>query len=324
MAGSAVTTTTTTTNLELETPAQSSQSFAMIDQWQVQYARFINYSSSTLRRTHPSLTPIAKSRLRRGTWMSTVGGCLKLIYEQSSTGWDDAVLVLSLESRVLARFRWIELLLFQIVFLGTDVVPCRSKQQSPCIAYPVGFTGGALHLEDAFLMASSIVFIWFSCKGSRAVLIEKFALRFFTIYETDKFMNLVKEILENGRPKLLRCPEFYSELSSQAEDQGGLAVHSISTNPTELPSSVLNAAQDSESYERMRDYEAADAVSEFPPSFTELLKNCLPAVSEAEKPTESGADLKTQFMRYLEGTSFKELLATVENVVSEIGDDIVL
>ncbi|KAL0408579.1 UNVERIFIED_CONTAM: protein POOR HOMOLOGOUS SYNAPSIS 1 [Sesamum radiatum] len=103
MAGSAV----TTTNLELETPTQSSQSFAVIDQWQVQYARFINYRSSTLRRTHPSLTPIAKSRLRRGTWMSTVSGCLKLIYEQSSTGWDDAVLVLSLGSRVLVQMLYL-------------------------------------------------------------------------------------------------------------------------------------------------------------------------------------------------------------------------
>ncbi|XP_011071295.1 protein POOR HOMOLOGOUS SYNAPSIS 1 [Sesamum indicum] len=98
MAGSAM---TTTTNLELETPARSSQSFAVIDQWQVQYARFINYASSTLRRTHPSLTPVAKSRLRHGTWMSTVAGSLKLIYEQSSTGWDHAVLLLSLGSRVL-------------------------------------------------------------------------------------------------------------------------------------------------------------------------------------------------------------------------------
>ncbi|KAL0327287.1 UNVERIFIED_CONTAM: protein POOR HOMOLOGOUS SYNAPSIS 1 [Sesamum angustifolium] len=290
MAGSAVTTTTTTTttNLELETPAQSSQSFAVIDQWQVQYARFINYSSSTLRRAHPSLTPIAKSRLRRGTWMSTVAGCLKLIYEQSSTGWDDAVLVLSLGSRV------------QMLYL---VVP-SSKVLLLLIQ------------EEHYI--SKMHFSWpqvsclsgFPARGSRAVL----------------------EILENGRPKLLRCPEFYSELSSQAEvipsdvptcrtKVDWQCTASVQNQP-ELPSSVLNAAQDSESYERMRDYEAADTVSEFPPSFTELLKNCLPAVSEAEKPTESGADLKTQFMRYLEGTSFKELLATVENVVSEMGDDI--
>ncbi|XP_011071134.1 uncharacterized protein LOC105156636 isoform X1 [Sesamum indicum] len=147
-------------------------------------------------------------------------------------------------------------------------------------------------------------------------------------------MNLVKEILENGRPKLLQCPEFYSELSSQAEvvpsdvptcrTKVDWQRTASAQNQPELPSSELNAAQDSESYERMRDYEAADTVSVFPPSFTELLKNCLPAVSEAEKPTECGADLKIQFMRYLEGTSFKELLATVENVVSELGDDIVL
>lgn len=87
-----------------------------------------------------------------------------------------------------------------------------------------------------------------------------------------------------------------------------------------LPSSELNAAQYSVTHEGIGDHEAAEAMSVFPPSFTQLMKNCHPAVSEgclpssiasyetvyfiavltvnylrAAKPTESG-DLKTQFM----------------------------
>ncbi|KAL0447158.1 UNVERIFIED_CONTAM: protein POOR HOMOLOGOUS SYNAPSIS 1 [Sesamum latifolium] len=247
MAGSAVT--TATTNLELETPAQSSKSFAVIDQWQVQYARFINYSSATLRRTHPSLTPIAKSRLRRGTWMSTVSGCLKLIYEQSSTGWDDAVLVLSLGSRVLVQMLYLVVPSSKVLVLLIEEEHYISKMH---FSWPqVSCLSG------------------FPARGSRAIL----------------------EILENGRPKLLQCPEFDSELSSQAEvipsdvptcrTQVDWQCTASVQNQPELPSSELNTAQDSESCERMRDYEAADTVSEFPPSFTELLKNCLPAVSEA-------------------------------------------
>ncbi|KAK4423867.1 protein POOR HOMOLOGOUS SYNAPSIS 1 [Sesamum alatum] len=310
MAGSAET--TTTTNVELESPAQSSQSFAVIDQRKVQYARFINYNSCTLRRTHPSLTPLAKSRLRRGTWMSTVAGSLKLIYERSSNGGDDAVLELSLGSRVLVQILYLVVSERKVLVLLIQEEHYISKMH---FSWPqVSCVSG------------------FPARGSRAVLIEKFALRFFTIYETEKFMNLVKEILGNGHPKLLQCPEFYSELSSQAEvipsdvptcrtEVDCQCTASVDNQP-ELRSSELNATQDSEPYETIRDYEAANTVSVFPPSFTELLKNCLPSVSEAEKPTESEGDLKTQFMRYLEGTSFKELLATVENVVSELGDDI--
>ncbi|KAI3452690.1 hypothetical protein Pfo_009354 [Paulownia fortunei] len=291
-----------TNNSELENPTLNSQISAVIDQWQVEYARFINYSSSTCRRTHPSLTPIAKNRLRRGTWISTAASSLKLIYHRSSTGLDDAVIVISLRSRVLEE-HYISKMHF-------------SWPQVSCVS-------------------------GFPARGSRAVFvsykdgIQKFALRFLTINETQKFMNVVKEILENGNPQLLQYPEFNYELSSQAEvissdgptcrGDGSWRCTISVDNSTQLmlPSSELNAAQDSAAHDSIGDHEAAETMSVFPPSFTQLLKNCHPAVSEG-KPTESGEDLKTQFMRYLEGTSFKELLATVENVVSELGDDVVL
>lgn len=102
------------TNSELENSTHNSRISAVIDEWQVQFARFINYSSSTFRRTHPSLTPMTNYRLRRGTWISTASASVKLIYERSSSGLDDAVLVLSLRSRVLVslKIRRIELLVF--------------------------------------------------------------------------------------------------------------------------------------------------------------------------------------------------------------------
>ncbi|KAK6116541.1 hypothetical protein DH2020_049647 [Rehmannia glutinosa] len=288
-----------TNSSELENHAHSSEISAVIDQWQVQYSRFINYSSFTFRRTHPSLSPVAKNRLLRGTWMSSSA---KLTYQKSSTGLVDAVISVSLRSRVLEE-HYISKMHF-------------SWPQVSCVS-------------------------GFPARGSKAVFVsykddtQKFALRFSTNNETEKFMNLVKEILENGSPRLLLGPAYNSELESQAEvtsSDGPTQRAEVDwqwktsvDSGTQLmpPSSELNAAQDSVSDERIGDHEAAGEMSVFPPSFTQLLKNCHPAVSEA-KPTESGDDLKTQFMQYLEGTSFKELLATVEDVVSVLGEDIVL
>ncbi|PIM99906.1 hypothetical protein CDL12_27595 [Handroanthus impetiginosus] len=151
-------------------------------------------------------------------------------------------------------------------------------------------------------------------------------------------MNVVKELfLENESPLQLQCTEFNSELSSQAEvipsdgptyrTKGDLQCTSSVDNRAQPVLTVykLNADQDSVSNEPIGNHKAAETerMSTFPPSFTQLLKNCQPADSEV-KPTEPGQDLKTQFMRYLEGTSFKELLATVESVIGELGDEIVL
>ncbi|KAG8383226.1 hypothetical protein BUALT_Bualt05G0162400 [Buddleja alternifolia] len=275
---------------ESETSTNNLQLSAVIDQWQVQYARFISYSSSTLKSTHPSLTPIQKHRLRGGTWISAAdAACVKLNYHQSPAGLEDAVLVLSLGSRVL------------IVRIIVTLM---------CSKY---------------------------CAISLAI--QKFGLRFLTAYDAEKFMNVLKEILEKETPLQLQCSEFNSELSSQAEIipsnepanqiEGDWECATSVDNSIQpmLPSYEFNAAEDSVSQERTRDYEPAMTMSEFPPSFTELLKNCVPEVDKGCFAFLSChiilSILFNYSQQYLEGTSFKDLLATVENVVSELGDDLV-
>ncbi|XP_057811033.1 protein POOR HOMOLOGOUS SYNAPSIS 1 [Salvia miltiorrhiza] len=319
MAGSALA--ITTTNKESENHA--------CDEWQVEYARFVNCSSSAFESTHPSLTPVPKSRLR-GVWISSsTAASVKLIYERTSSGTDDAVLVLSLRSKTL------EVHYISKMHFSWPQISCMSG---------------------------------FPARGSRAVFLsykdvdgqmQKFALRFSAIHETEKFMNFVKEILENGSP-LLQCPELKSEMSSQAEAISSHVTISKScgelqyTQPVDeaaktelifppshstqlmLPSCAFEATQDS------KPLEAAKTEAVYPPSFTQLINSCRPAVSEGHFPssaipfdasfseyldaaTKTGSgDLRTQFVQYLEGTPFKELLATVENVISQLGDDAVL
>ncbi|KAL6566521.1 hypothetical protein OROGR_002136 [Orobanche gracilis] len=305
MAGSEVASVSISSSDLEKSTAGDLQIAAIIDQWQVEYSRFINYSSFNCKRTHPSLSPITKKRPTSGTWLSTAAASLKITYHRSSTGLDSAVIVLSLRSGVLEEH-----------YL------CKMHFSWPQVSCVSGFPG----------------------RGSRAVFVSykdgvgqvrKFALRFSTNYETERFMNIVKEILETESPPLLLGPQFNSALSSQADaisSDGPTKTNDVNwqcetseDNSTQLffARSDVNEAQDSVSHETIGDDKIADEMPVFPPSFTQLMKNCHPAVSEA-KPTESVDDLKTQFMQYLEGTSFKELLATVENVVSVLEADMVL
>lgn len=75
------------------------------DEWQIEYARFVNCSSFAFNSTHPSLVPVPKPRLR-GAWISSsISASVKLIYDRTSSGTDDAVLVLSLRSKTLVSLK---------------------------------------------------------------------------------------------------------------------------------------------------------------------------------------------------------------------------
>lgn len=78
-----------------------------IDEWRVEYARFVNRQPSAFTSTHPLLTPVPKHRTR-SSWISTAdagAASVQLIYEKTSSGTDDAVLVLSLRSKTLVSLK---------------------------------------------------------------------------------------------------------------------------------------------------------------------------------------------------------------------------
>ncbi|XP_073286761.1 protein POOR HOMOLOGOUS SYNAPSIS 1-like [Primulina huaijiensis] len=282
---------------------------SLIYQWNIHYARFINYSSTLVNHTHPSLTPISaawKNRHQGGTWITTLSAAsLKLVFKRTAEGLDDVVLVISLRSRVLEEH------CISKVYFSWPQVSCVSG---------------------------------FPARGSRAVFvsykdgigqIQKFALHFFAVFETEKFMDVLKEIFANGSP-LLEYPGLNSEISSQAEvlpfdgprcrsdGDWQRATSAETSSPLMLP--VLessNVVQEQFAPETIELQEAAETIASFPPSFTQLLNNCNPAVDEA-KPIRHEEDLKTQFMRYLEGNSLQEIIATVENVINQLGYDIAL
>ncbi|KAL2484510.1 poor-like proteinous synapsis 1 [Abeliophyllum distichum] len=178
----------------------------------------------------------------------------------------------------------------------------------------------------------------FPPRGSRAVFvsykdgvgqIQKFAFRFLTNFEAEHFMNVL-EILDSAKLQGLPCD---SDLSYQADsvpsvgpayrpEENWQYTTSADTSTHFIP--PIDKAQDSNPQESSQNVADEEIPPAFPPSFTSLMMNCYPAANEAKPAETEEVDLKTQIMQYLEGSSFKDILATVENVINELGDDIML
>ncbi|GER51550.1 poor homologous synapsis 1 [Striga asiatica] len=316
MAGRGRAPSSTTTSSDLENSSRESQISSVIDQWEVQYSRFISNSSCTRKRTHPSLSPYQNRRLTDGTWISATVASLKLEYRRPSTGASCAVIVVVIRSQVLEEH------CVTLMNFSWPQVSCVSGfPERGCRSVLVSYKDGVGQASICMILSMSFL--------------QKFALRFSTIHDSGTFMAIVKEIMESGKIKLIGSPVSKSKMSSQDEvisfdgpahrnevDQKWKAAE-VNSTQVMLPSSKLDKVQDSESPEKIIDYEPANAMPVLPPSFSQLMKNCYPAVTE-EKPMELEGDLKTQFMRYLERTSFTDLLATVEDVISVLDGDIEL
>ncbi|XP_027152621.1 protein POOR HOMOLOGOUS SYNAPSIS 1 [Coffea eugenioides] len=314
----------------------------ILEQWQVQYARFVHFPpissvSSAAAHHQPLLVPRSNTsrKIRKGgVWFSTsssssaataVGtACLKLIGSS-----DDAILNLSVHGKVLEEHR-----VLQLHFTWPQV---------SCVS---GFPA----------RGSRAIFVSYNdCLGQ----VQKFTLRFLTIYEAEAFIDVLKETLYNA-PDKLQGLKYNSELSSQSEfippiglpyraeedwRHTTFADTSITSRVTEedcrLTTSIttaeamnhqglasLNCIVDKHSndQEAIHNPEVEDFPVDFPPSFTSFLRNCCPAAEKnavlAALPEEN--DLKAQIARYLEDSSFQDILVKVEKVINEIGDGVML
>lgn len=168
--------------------------------------------------------------------------------------------------------------------------------------------------------------------------IQKFALRFLTIYEAERFTKFLKESLEDDKVTGLPCGNSRSEPSSQSElipsdepvykpRQDWSPMTSADTSAQQVAQSLnCEVSQNSISQETAFSQDVGGSVSAFPPSFTSLLMNCCPVPEQgAAQPTASAeVDLKMEITKYLEDSSFQDMLSKVQRVISEIGDDLLL
>ncbi|XP_059595626.1 protein POOR HOMOLOGOUS SYNAPSIS 1 isoform X2 [Vitis vinifera] len=274
----------------------SDKSMAAIrDEWEIQFSRFFNNpalsstcSSSTI---HPDL--IRKTRsLRRGTWISSSSASLQLLTDHSTS---QAILIVRSGGRIHEE-HFISKLLF-------------SWPQVSCVS---GFPA----------RGSRVVFVSYKDCVSQ---VQKFALRFSTIYETERFINALKDILKDVEDIELLSSGFVTEVSSQSEISEELSVPVHSHCSLLPPSSNHEVEQHSRSQETAVNHNCEGTFVDMPPSFTSLLTNCCFETQAAAQPTiTEEMDLKSQIARYMEDSSFQDMLFKVEKVISEMGDDLML
>nr|DAD34485.1 TPA_asm: hypothetical protein HUJ06_005125 [Nelumbo nucifera] len=199
---------------------------------------------------------------------------------------------------------------------------------------------GKIHVSCVYqcpTRGSRVVFASYrDCEGQ----IQKFALRFSTSCEAERFINALKERLKDIVNIRYPLGNFGSEISSQSE----LISSSVLQNRTDEELSCLTPVDTytpqtaqpnykgeqqtcSQEPEPEVDHNFDGTFESLPPSFTALLTSCS---SEAEQDTAEKqqvaeeVDLKSQITKYMSDTCFSEMLNKVEKVIFQMGGELAL
>lgn len=169
--------------------------------------------------------------------------------------------------------------------------------------------------------------------------IQKFAMRFPSIYETQSFIGALKEILkDNKEPEPLNI-DFGSEISSRSEF---MSTNKHSYRPSEelsfmtpadtyipqIPICMNNEGMQpsglgSQNKETAPVHNFESILPALPPSFASFLMD-YSGLNPAQPTVTEENDLKSQIAKYMEDSSFQDMLVKVEKVISEIGGDMSL
>lgn len=189
----------------------------------------------------------------------------------------------------------------------------------------------------------------FPARGTRAVFvsyrdsaaeIEKFGLRFSTISETEAFISTLKDILKSESETEPLSSGFGSAISSQSEfmssnrplyrasqDSSFLTPAPVLDFTPDLPV-ISNNKTEQQTFiqETVPTHKFESNFAAFPPSFTSLLTDYCPIVEQdAADPTEfEEVHLKSQIAKFMEDSSFQDMLIKVEKVINDMGGDLTL
>ncbi|XP_021654850.2 protein POOR HOMOLOGOUS SYNAPSIS 1 isoform X2 [Hevea brasiliensis] len=191
----------------------------------------------------------------------------------------------------------------------------------------------SLQLLNYYSSSDAILSVCFCDK----MLIQKFALRFSVISEAERFINALKDILKEVSENELLNGDSPSEISSRSvfmstnepssracEEESSVMAPDQTYSP-QLPSS-LNYDVGQESQETQPSHKSEVTSCALPPSFASFLTNCCSEIKKdaSQHSSSEDIDLKSQIARYMEDSSFQEMLFKVEKVISEIGDGLLL
>ncbi|KAI4314372.1 hypothetical protein L6164_027287 [Bauhinia variegata] len=220
---------------------------------------------------------------------------------------------------------------------SSDLVPLGARSKNRCSKgnWMSSSSIAFLRLIRNHSNSDIILTVFFSGK----VLVQKFALKFASIFEAQSFINALKEILkvESGPDPEPLNTDFGSEISSQSgfmssnkhyhQPYGELSNMTPSDTYTPQMPPILRSEGERHTGTQEKEttlvHKFDGILPALPPGFNSLLMDC--SENSYAQPIDSKEnDLKSQIAKYMEDSSFQDMLVTVEKVISEIGGDMSL
>ncbi|CAO2829323.1 unnamed protein product [Amaranthus hypochondriacus] len=273
-------------------------------QWKVQYARYFTfpsyYQSITTTSSPSRLSPFKRNQFRP-IWLPSSGISTVSIHPSSDVSSSvDSVLSVSLQGTIIE-----EHFISKLQFIW------------PQVTYLSGLpTRGSLVVIASYVDSSNEN--------------QKFALRFSQFSEVEYFINALQDLLSN---KILYVPQALNVISPHS------AVSSDSDFiPTYRPdtSSIMTPIYDSISPRNLNKEDQPDSqiqetiadsqskVEALPPAFTSLVSSCAADLEQGSLDLtlavgEQDADMKTQIAKYMQDSSFLDMVNKVNDVITELG-----
>ncbi|KAK4263144.1 hypothetical protein QN277_028604 [Acacia crassicarpa] len=297
------------------------------NEWEINFARFLVYPSATTTCSDLlSLPHRLRNRNPRGNWISSPSTAfLRLVNDYSNS---DVIISISLNGEVLEE-HYVSKLHF-----SWPQVSCAS-----------GFP------------ARGIKTVLVSYRDSVGE-IQKFAMRFPSFEEAQAFINTLKGILKDKKGPETPNTDYGSEISSQSEfmssnkhshragdelstittfdsyipkmpPRAGDELRTITPLDTYIPKMAPSFNNEEKRYSGTQEkettvgYNSEGIYPALPPSFTSLLMDCS-EINQAQQTASNEFDLKSQIVKYMEDSSFQDILSKVEKVMGEIGCDMSL
>ncbi|BBG94040.1 poor homologous synapsis 1 [Prunus dulcis] len=161
---------------------------------------------------------------------------------------------------------------------------------------------------------------------SSSLCVQKFALRFLSVDEAQRFMNSLKEIFNTGRDIEPLNIDLGSEISAESEFMSSnIPLSRVSTDLNIMPPSQTCTTQISPSLNNQaKPYSRTQEVKNihnfqrnfpaFPPGFTSLPSDCHPAVEQAKSTVSEAVNLNSQILP----PSFTSWLSNSHPVVEQV------
>lgn len=281
---------------------ETSTSFTIKGHWQIHYSRFFNYPSST---TSPRLRSVSKAKkiLDKGNWISSSSTASMHLLTYHSL--PEVVLVIKLRGKIYEE-HFISKLQF-------------SWPQVSCLA-------------ECPLRGGRVVF---GCYRDHLGDIQKFAMRFLTSYDSQTFINTIKESLKNATNAELLSSNFGPEFSSQSKffssygvnyraDLQPSYVHPVGNYTPPVQPSLNYGGMQYIYPEKITIAHGLEGTSSLPSSFTSLLADCCTETQQEQRKLPKEIDLDSQIWRYMTNPSFNYMLSKCRESYYEMGRDLSL